>query len=611
MPPLAPVSRTVRSRDLHAVAEAGAPRREHRHSRREAVQEGLAADRADLAGGEEPGRRARRRASSSSTVGVVVGARRTAAPAPVAGEHSAPAGACRPAPRRAAPATVAQVGSADTASRAWRRTTCPACTGAATATVPRVGVGADEAAHQEVAGPYSGAAAVDDDAERAGRPPRARARRVLAAEDRRAWRRARSAGRPPAREMTWPSAAVIVSSGPSGAAPWDTQGRTSTSWKATPTRAAACTSSPRNSDPTLVWPTARWRARRAPARPGRVAREHAEHGVGGEHMGVAEQDRRAGAGGRADDRTGSAGSKTVACPPSSDAVHTATAVARSTSRPAPSDPAGHAAGQQRRRERLADALERRLGLVEMAARGEHQRHVGRPPAERRAAHPARRRSRRRADPVPVEGHSRCVRPRRRRYSRPDGAGDLRSDRCGQDGPRPALAERMRARGERPVAVSADALQVYRGLETLTGVATAAEQARLEHRLVSILPVDARFSAGEYAARPRRDRRPAGRRPRADRRRRHRPLPARGAGRARPAPGAPERSGRGGRASSPRARPPQACTPSSRARAVGGGGIAPPTRRSVRALELEDARRAGAPTGPGRAVDAAHPPPDSA
>ena len=62
----------------------------------------------------------------------------------------------------------------------------------------------------------------------------------------------------------------------------------------------------------------------------------------------------------------------------------------------------------------------------------------------------------------------------------------------------ALAERLRASGERPVAVSADALQVYRGLETLTGVPSAAEQARLEHRLVSILPVDARFSAGEYA-----------------------------------------------------------------------------------------------------------------
>jgi tRNA dimethylallyltransferase len=62
----------------------------------------------------------------------------------------------------------------------------------------------------------------------------------------------------------------------------------------------------------------------------------------------------------------------------------------------------------------------------------------------------------------------------------------------------AMADRLRTRGERPVAVSADALQVYRGLETLTGVPTAAERARLEHRLVSILPVDARFSVGEYA-----------------------------------------------------------------------------------------------------------------
>jgi tRNA dimethylallyltransferase len=62
----------------------------------------------------------------------------------------------------------------------------------------------------------------------------------------------------------------------------------------------------------------------------------------------------------------------------------------------------------------------------------------------------------------------------------------------------AVAQRLRDRGEWPVAVSADALQVYRGLETLTGVPTPAEQARLEHRLVSILPVDARFSVGEYA-----------------------------------------------------------------------------------------------------------------
>jgi tRNA dimethylallyltransferase len=62
----------------------------------------------------------------------------------------------------------------------------------------------------------------------------------------------------------------------------------------------------------------------------------------------------------------------------------------------------------------------------------------------------------------------------------------------------ALAMRLRGRGEYPVAVSADALQVYQGLETLTGVPTAAGRALLDHRLVSILPVDARFSVGEYA-----------------------------------------------------------------------------------------------------------------
>jgi tRNA dimethylallyltransferase len=62
----------------------------------------------------------------------------------------------------------------------------------------------------------------------------------------------------------------------------------------------------------------------------------------------------------------------------------------------------------------------------------------------------------------------------------------------------ALADRLRADGEDPVAVSADALQVYRGLETLTGAATEAEQRRLEHHLLSFLPVDAPFSAGRYA-----------------------------------------------------------------------------------------------------------------
>ncbi|MFZ1926747.1 MAG: tRNA (adenosine(37)-N6)-dimethylallyltransferase MiaA [Solirubrobacteraceae bacterium] len=62
----------------------------------------------------------------------------------------------------------------------------------------------------------------------------------------------------------------------------------------------------------------------------------------------------------------------------------------------------------------------------------------------------------------------------------------------------ALARRLREHGERPVAISADALQVYRGIETLTGVATETEQKELDHRLVSFLPIDASFSVGQYA-----------------------------------------------------------------------------------------------------------------
>jgi tRNA dimethylallyltransferase len=64
----------------------------------------------------------------------------------------------------------------------------------------------------------------------------------------------------------------------------------------------------------------------------------------------------------------------------------------------------------------------------------------------------------------------------------------------------ALADDLRADGEDPVAVSADALQLYAGLEILTGAATAAERARLEHRLVGVLPVSARATAGDYARR---------------------------------------------------------------------------------------------------------------
>jgi tRNA dimethylallyltransferase len=49
-----------------------------------------------------------------------------------------------------------------------------------------------------------------------------------------------------------------------------------------------------------------------------------------------------------------------------------------------------------------------------------------------------------------------------------------------------------------VAVSADALQVYAGLETLTGAATPEEQGQLEHRLQAFVPPTDAFSAGRYA-----------------------------------------------------------------------------------------------------------------
>jgi tRNA dimethylallyltransferase len=60
-----------------------------------------------------------------------------------------------------------------------------------------------------------------------------------------------------------------------------------------------------------------------------------------------------------------------------------------------------------------------------------------------------------------------------------------------------LARLLRDQGEDPVAISADALQVYEGLGVLTGAATAAEQELLEHRLIGFLPITEKFSVGDY------------------------------------------------------------------------------------------------------------------
>jgi tRNA dimethylallyltransferase len=62
----------------------------------------------------------------------------------------------------------------------------------------------------------------------------------------------------------------------------------------------------------------------------------------------------------------------------------------------------------------------------------------------------------------------------------------------------AAAELLRERGEDPVAVSCDAIQVYRGLETVSGAPTPEERAKLEHRLVAFVEPTEEFSAGRFA-----------------------------------------------------------------------------------------------------------------
>lgn len=70
---------------------------------------------------------------------------------------------------------------------------------------------------------------------------------------------------------------------------------------------------------------------------------------------------------------------------------------------------------------------------------------------------------------------------------------------GKTGVAIAVAELLRGRGEDPVAVSCDAIQVYRGLEVLSGAATPQQRAQLEHRLLGVVGVDEEFSAGRFAA----------------------------------------------------------------------------------------------------------------
>lgn len=62
-----------------------------------------------------------------------------------------------------------------------------------------------------------------------------------------------------------------------------------------------------------------------------------------------------------------------------------------------------------------------------------------------------------------------------------------------------LGKLLRAAGEEPVAISCDAVAVYRGLETVSGAPSPGERERLEHRLVGVAEPDDEFSAGRFAA----------------------------------------------------------------------------------------------------------------
>jgi len=65
-----------------------------------------------------------------------------------------------------------------------------------------------------------------------------------------------------------------------------------------------------------------------------------------------------------------------------------------------------------------------------------------------------------------------------------------------------LAGLLRKRGEDPVAINCDSIQVYEGLSILSGAPGPMERAELEHRLTGFVPVDEEFSAGRYARRAR-------------------------------------------------------------------------------------------------------------
>ena len=439
-----------------------------------------------------------------------------------------------------------------------------------------------------------------------------------------------------ARAITWPSAAVIVSSGPIGAAPCETQGSISTPSSRTPT------APPSTHLVAEEQRRRRRRASRADASPpstgtpaSRSARKRSTASVGNENGSASRiapaAPSRSGSPVSAPDallelldrRRGTASPRrrratpprpTPRCRPRPRARRPSTPPA-----PQPTSVVG--------RERLVDALERRLGRREVRAGGEHDREVAgarrrAPRAAAAAASIAPARGVGRGREAGADADAQPLTILRARYSAARGAHVIAlfgPDRRRQDRGRDRARRAAARRGEDPVAVSADALQVYAGLEILTGAADArrARAARAPAASASV-PVDehvqrrrvrARCAHAEIDGAARRRAAP-------DRRRRHRPLPARRAGRARPAPAARRRrrARAGRRELAARAAPAALHAELARARRARPRGIdARPTASasSARSSCSTPARAAAAAGGDSQLWTDRHPPPDAA
>src|SRR5215210_8945003 len=320
-----------------------------------------------------------------------------------------------------------------------------------------------------------------------------------------------SAGLPASSPMMCPSAAVIVSSGPIGAAPCETHGSTSMPSRRTPTAPPSTTSSPKNS----AGPLSAVRAEATPPSSGSsgVASERKRRtaSVGNENGSAS---RIAPAAPSRSGRPDSAPepssiSSTVAwngttSPSPRQAAHTETAVPASISRaslitpPAPQPTSVAGASISCTAASVSSGAARCAPEANITTRSQGRSPSPRAAAEAASSAPAR------ASGVVERPVAMCTLTRltilRHMEPPPRVVAIFGPTGVGKTEVAVALAERLRDTGEDPVAISADALQVYEGLEILTGAASPAQRARLEHRLLGYVPVTEPYSAGAYAER---------------------------------------------------------------------------------------------------------------